>query len=163
MMRSMWYRCLCWPLERGMNAAKIFTVAVVCLGLGISGAHGVALCFGSDGSLSLEAALDGACVGAQTSGCGERDSVAGPPGSSLRGVDDGGSCRDVVIGQDGVNAPPPSAASAKRLIERPGSSAGPTPAEISIEDFSPPSRRGEACQAATGQRPPPSRTTVLLL
>ena len=146
-----------------MNAAKILTVAVVCLGLGISGAHGVALCFGSDGSLFIEAALGGACVGAQTSCYGERVPVSGQTGSSLHAIDEGESCRDVVIGRDGVNGPLPSAASAKRLVERPGSSVEPTPADVSIEDFNQASRGGGACRAETGQRPPLIRTAVLRL
>ena len=146
-----------------MNAAKILTVAVVCLRLGVSGAHGVALCFGSDGSLFIEAALDGACVGAQTSCCGERVPVTGQTGSSLYATGEGESCRDVVIGRDGANAPLPSAASGKRLVERPGSSVEPTPADASIENFNQASRGGGACQAETGQRPPLIRTAVLRL
>lgn len=146
-----------------MSAAKILTVAVVCLGLGISGTHGVALCFGSDGSLSIEAALDGACAGARTSCCSEREPLSEQAASTMRGVDESGSCRDVVIGQDGANAPLPSATSVKRLMERPGNTEGPVPAQTSIEDLSATSPSGGECQATRGQRPPPIRTTVLRL
>ena len=146
-----------------MNVAKILTVAVVCLGLGISGAHGVALCFGSDGSLFIEAAVDGACVGAQTNCCADRVPLSGQPGSSLRVIDHGGSCRDVVIGRDGVSAPLPSSRTSKRPIARFERSGGQTSSETPIDDLGSKLRRGGTCQAAIGQRPPPIRTTVLRL
>lgn len=149
-----------------MNAAKVFTVTMVCLGLGIPGAHGVALCFGSDGSLSLEAALNGPCVGAAASCCSGRSPLPVPgaePPTSLRRTEHGSTCRDVVLGQHGIIVPLPSGSSAKRLIDETPSGAGQTAIAASLEDDDPSSRAGRVSPAATHLRPPPVRAAVLRL
>jgi hypothetical protein len=81
-----------------MNAARILTTVLICLGLGIPNAHGIALCVSGDGSLRLESAVNGACAGSQALHSGEERAQAGETGLRASAPDHCAGCRDVVLG-----------------------------------------------------------------
>ncbi len=108
-----------------MRSAVILLASI---GLVAPSAHGVALCIGCDGSVTLEAAVDGACAGAQSGGCCSRTSCEENSESdshqlAVDAYDQHGSCQDAILGRD---AAPPSktfSGKGKRLVSRSGSDA----------------------------------------
>lgn len=145
-----------------MNAVRMTFIALVCLGLGLPSAHGIALCVDSEGSFTLEAVLNGACAGAQDSRCGSGEEPHGEMGLRSNAVDHCGSCRDVVFSRDGHGPPLPKNPSAQRPSRDDGGAS-------SIVAEGPLSDQVDCClvrQVVTGlpvHRPPPRSTVVLQL
>ena len=149
---------------RIMQAVKAVVIILICLGLVVPSAHGLALCVGCDGSVALEIAIDGACAGARSAACCGRapcgeDALQHRLVVEAHAVHDG--CRDTLLGRDAAH--PPNTLSAKRLVPRPGSDG-----EVAAESTTAPVvRQGTATRGTGPERgsSPPSflGITVLIL
>ena len=144
-----------------MKPVKIIAIALVCLGLGIPSAHGIALCMDSDGGFTVEAAVNGACAGALTTCCDAGAGSTQGVGLQAPAADHGGSCRDIVL-NSGVGLPLPANPKARRS----GPDTGAT--QLMAEDA--PSSDCLFCSSERFvapvlpvRRPPPRNTVVLQL
>lgn len=145
-----------------MTVLKRAATLLICLGLGIPSAHGIAVCVDGDGNVAVEAAVNGACAGTQVPSCGE-GSGAGTE-FSLQGRDDDhcGSCRDVVLSGSDMRPPVEKDSKARRL-ERPDGSTASLPEDMSsVDDTSGRTSRFAAASTAA-DRSPPNLTVVLRL
>ena len=105
---------------------RIAVILLACVGLVAPSAHGIALCIGFDGSVTLKAAVDGTCAGAQPEGQLRRTSCEEDPEADshqhdIDPHDQHGECQDAMLGRDA--APPSKTFSGKRPVPRPGSDA----------------------------------------
>jgi len=144
-----------------MRLVRIIAIALVCLGLGIPSAHGIALCLDSDGGFTVEAAVDGACVGARTTCCDAGVGSTAETGMEAPAADQGGSCRDVVLSSD-VGLPLPAKTKARRFDPETDST------QLIVEDAPAPGCLFCNSERLTApvlpvRRPPPRNTVVLQL
>lgn len=148
--------------RREMSVLKLLATIAICVGLVLPSAHSVALCLDSEGNLTLEAAVNGACAGSD-SRCCEDDEPRGEESTSDSCYGDHcGSCRDVVIVGAGTDSPIPAYERARHasqpiagtpfVIEE-GLSTGPAPD----------GRTRHALVFCTAERSPPCCTSVLRL
>ena len=101
-----------------MRATRGFATLLVCLGLGLPSAHGIALCVDGSGGVTVEAAVNGACVGTQVPCC--EGWAASEVELGMRGPtgDHCGDCRDVVLSGGGCEPPLAAGSKAKRQPRR---------------------------------------------
>ena len=141
---------------------RILTLVVICAGLSVPGTHGIALCFESDGTVDVEAAVEGACVGASASCCDELPGDRPPLGFQAREHDHCGDCRDVVLNSGGAGTPLPPA----RIAGGSAPSAecdAVLPAASGAYDDHCFARRRSTPPPETSHRAPPADTVVLRL
>lgn len=144
-----------------MIGIRLVVTALVCLGLGLPSAHGIALCIDSDGSVAVEAVVDGACVGSQEGCRGESTASTDELGPQARTHGHCDDCRDVVLSADELGPPLLKDSSAHRF-ERPVGTEF-TSCEQPHEDRDPVSAVGPASAPGPPHRAPPCSTTVLRL
>lgn len=142
---------------------RVGVVLLACVGLILPSAHGLALCIGCDGSVTLEAVVDGACAGAQAESCCSRTSCEGESEadsdqSAFDSHDQHGECQDAILGRDAT--PPSETFSGKRPISRSGSdvvAAGST-TDLTAQLAT----NAGAISRDRGMPPPPFLNTVVL-
>lgn len=85
-----------------MNAVRTATLLLVCLGLALPSAPGIALCIGD---VDVKAPTDAACAGRESGGC-KQSTDARESHRGLEAVDESRDCRDVILRRDIATSPP---------------------------------------------------------
>jgi hypothetical protein len=142
---------------------RVAVILLACVGLLAPSTHGIALCIGCDGRVTLEAAVDGACAGAQPEGCCRRTSCEGESESdshqhAIGSSDQHGECQDALLGRDA--APPSETFSAKRPVSRSGQDA--VTADPATDLGARPATDAGATSCDRGMPPPSFLRTVVL-
>jgi hypothetical protein len=92
---------------------RTVTVLLVCLGVALPSAPGIAICLGGDGDSDLTGAGHASCARAEPGGC-ERGAAVCESDRALESVDEFRDCRDVILSRDFATSPPKPASEKHR-------------------------------------------------
>ena len=144
-----------------LRVIGLLTVLLLGLGLALQGAHGIALCVDRDWDVTVEAAVDGACVGSRSSACCDADDDKGPAGHESHSCDRCGGCRDVLLSDGDIDTPLPTDHDARRLVSLAACTLASTHDMLDSDVIS---TEGSSTALPTiTPSPPPGGTAVLLL
>jgi hypothetical protein len=101
-----------------VNAVRTATILLVCLGLALPSAPGIALCIGADGDVELVGASHASCAGEESGSCDRSSDRACKSDRGLEAVEQSRDCRDVIVSRD-IAASPPSLSSEKHRSHQP--------------------------------------------
>jgi len=96
-----------------MNAVRTATLLLVCLGLVLPTAPGIAICIGDAGDVDVGTSTHSACRGRESDAC-ERSTDVCESQRGLEAVDESRDCRDVILRRDFATSPPKPASEKHR-------------------------------------------------
>jgi hypothetical protein len=140
---------------------RIALVLLMCLGLALPSARGIALCIGCDGSVALEMAVDGACARSQSRSCCPPMSGGEEIASHQQRIEAHGrhgSSHDALPGRDA--APPAEMFSGKRKLS--GLDSGAVVTDAVAVPFEQPTTEAKDTRTSGDTPFPPFLSTVVL-